>query len=59
LFSGSFDKKIRCWNINDMKRRITERSIMLSEDLYSKKHDAWYNALFKKKSKVGKSKKKK
>jgi WD40 repeat protein len=57
LYSGSFDHSIRSWDLKEMFDRIRERSIMFKEDLWSKKHDAWYIKLYGKKKKK-KSKKK-
>ena len=32
LYSGSYDHTIRSWNIEEMRKRIKERSIMFKED---------------------------
>jgi F-box and WD-40 domain protein 1/11/F-box/WD-40 domain protein 7 len=51
LYSGSYDHSIRSWDLREMHDRIRERSIMFAEDLWSKKHDAYYTKLYAKKKK--------
>ncbi len=41
-----------------MDSRIRERSIMFKEDIWSRKYDAWYKVMYKKKKKGKKGKKK-
>jgi hypothetical protein len=39
------------WNIKELILKVVDRMMMFKEDLWSKKHEVWYNMLFKKKSK--------
>lgn len=55
LYTGSYDHLIYSWDLKEMYNRIRERKNMAREDLWSKKHDAYYNKLHaKKKKKKGK-----
>ncbi|EGR31452.1 myosin heavy chain kinase, putative [Ichthyophthirius multifiliis] len=58
LYSGSFDHSIRSWNLKEMENRIRERSIIFKEDIWSRKYEAWYKIMYKKKKKGKKGKKK-
>lgn len=59
LYSASFDKKILCWNLQEIESRILERKIMVAEDCRSKKLEVYLKVLpRKKKKKRGKKKKK-
>jgi len=60
LFSGSYDHYIICWDLYDLEKRINERELMRFEDILSRKIEVYERALgAKKKTKKGKSKKKK
>lgn len=57
LYSGSYDHSIRSWDLQEMVKRIWDRRMMLKEELWSKKLEA-YLAIKNKGKKKGKKGKK-
>lgn len=62
LYSGGYDLTIRSWSISEMKDRIKLRELLMTQELYSIKAEAYKSYLDskkkKKKGKGGKSKSK-
>ena len=59
IYSGSYDHSIRSWDVQEMVKRIADRRIMLKEELFSKKLEAYNAVMNKGKKKKGKGKGKK
>ncbi len=51
LYSASFDQTIRSWDLQEMKSRIYEKSLMFFEDIRSRKIEAYLKIMPKKKKK--------
>ena len=51
LASAGYDCEVLTWSLSDIDKRVWEKTQMEKEDLLSRKHDAWYNSMFKKKIK--------
>ena len=49
LASAGYDCEVLTWSLSDIDKRVWEKTQMEKEDLPSRKHDAWYNSMFKKK----------
>ena len=47
LYSGSFDHSIRSWDLQEMMRRTVDRNMMLKEELWSRKLEAYCAVKFK------------
>lgn len=53
LYSGSYDHSIRSWDLQEMYKRISERSMMIREDIETRRIET-YTRLMSKKGKKGK-----
>ena len=45
IYSGSFDQNILVWDMEEMRKRIEERSVMTREDIESRKIETFLRAL--------------
>ena len=54
LYSGSYDHSIRSWDLQDMHKRILERSLMIREDIETRRIETYSRLMSKKKGKKAK-----
>ena len=54
LYSGSYDHSIRSWDLQEMYKRISERSLMIREDIETRRIETYSRLMSKKKGKKGK-----